>query len=239
MKANFSKLTVRSLDNGAKLIIDVTRNNAQEEAKTHPLFAEVVTQHTVFSPLVPKDHYARMSDMLKALNREIVTDIRNLKKLVTGIAAIYSDTEKINAAQTILDAIKKGGKLYNQKTTDLNSRVTTIVTELAKPEGKAAFAVLELSEAGDALAGKKKRYDDASVEQLDKKSEISQTENATAARPRLESALKDYLAFVTAMRNVSGWEDLYADINQVVKRLKRSIREKKELDELPPEEPQE
>lgn len=239
MKANFTKLSVRSLDYGTKLIIDVTRNNTQEEAKTHPLFTEVVTQHTVFSPLVPKDHYARMSDMLKALNHKIVTDIRNLKKLVSGIVAVYSDTERVNAAQIILSAIKKGGKLYSQKADDLNSRVTTITTELAKPEGKAAFAALGLSDVGDALAGKKKRYDDTSVEQLDKKSEISQTENASTARPRLESALRDYLAFVTAMRNVSGWEDLYADINEVIKRLKRSIREKKELDELPPEEPQE
>ena len=239
MKANLSKLSVRSLDHGTKLIIDVTHNNAQEEAKTHPVFSEVETQHALFSPLVPKDHYARMSDMLKALSHEIVTDIRNIRKLVSGIVAIYTDTEAVNAAQIILDAIKKGGKLYSQKSDDLDSRLTTITTELAKPEAKAAFATLGLTPAANALDEKKKRYDDASVQELDKRSDITQTENASTARPRLESALKDYLALVTAMRKVSGWEDLYADVNEVVKRMKRSIREKKELDELPPEELQE
>lgn len=239
MKANFKKLSVRSLDYGASLIINVTHNNAQQEAKTHPVFLEVEKERNIFTPLVAKDHYTRMSDMLKKLNSEILTDIRGIKNFALGIVAIHSDADKVNAAQTILNAIKKGGKLYNQKTSELNSRITTVINEFAKPEVQAAFTALALTDAGNSLIEKKKRYDAGSVEHVDKKSEISQTENASTARPRLEEALKDYLALVTAMRKVSGWEDLYADINEVVKRMKRSIRENKELEDVSPEEPQE
>ena len=47
----------------------------------------------------------------------------------------------------------------------------------------------------------------------------------------MEAALKNWLKLVTAMRNVDGWQDLYHDLNEVVKAAKRAIREGKELTE--------
>ncbi len=238
MKPNFTKLSIRSLDTGTKLFIELTHNNALKEIKTNPVFLEVKKIQAIFAPLVPKEHYTGMSQSLKALNKEIRTDIQNIRMLVSGIAGVYSGTPKASAAQTVLNAIKKGGKLHGGKADDVHSRITTIMNELSKPEAQAALTTLELTATFDALAEKKKRYDAGLVERLDKKSEISQTENATTVRPRLESALKDYLALVTAMRKVQGWQDLYADLNEVVKRMKRSVKENKELDEIAPETPE-
>ncbi|MDO5522901.1 MAG: DUF6261 family protein [Bacteroidia bacterium] len=235
MKPNLGKLSLRSLDTGTRLIIELTRNNAQESAKTNPVFLEVENQHNIFAPLVPKEHYTGMSQTLKELRNEIKSDIRNIKKLATATVGIYPGSEKADATQIVLNAIKKGGNLSKGKADDVDSRITTIMNQFALPETTAAFTTLELTPMAEALAEKKKRYDDGSVERLDKKSEIRQTENASIARPRLESALKDYLSLVTAMRKVEGWQDLYADLNEAVKRMKRSVKENKELDEITPE----
>ncbi|HBG41790.1 MAG TPA: hypothetical protein DDW85_10355, partial [Porphyromonadaceae bacterium] len=66
---------------------------------------------------------------------------------------------------------------------------------------------------------------------VDKESELKQLDTASEARGRMEDALKDYLSLVTAMRTVDGWQDLYADIEEVVKTIKRAIRSGKEVED--------
>ncbi|HBL32522.1 MAG TPA: hypothetical protein DDZ96_01710 [Porphyromonadaceae bacterium] len=231
MKANFRKLSVRSLDYGAKLIIDVTNNNPQEAAKTSPVFQKVVSEHAYFAPLVPVDHYSRMSGPMKTESKEIIALIKGMNSYASGYAALFPGTEKSQAAQAVTGAIKAGGKLYNQTTGELDSRTEAVLTRLTNPEMEANLTALELTAPVTLLANKKKNYNALTVKRVDKESELKQLDTASEARGRMEDALKDYLSLVTAMRTVDGWQDLYADIEEVVKTIKRAIRSGKEVED--------
>lgn len=234
MKLNFRRLTTRSLDYGGKLIINVTNNNAQEAAKTTPPFLALVNEHANYSKLVPRLGSSKMSDAVKVAAKAVLDSIRNIKRFAAGYEAMYPDSDKGKAATAILKAIAKGGKLYNRPAGDLDSKITTVVTELSSPELAPHVSTMELTEQVQSLVEKKAEYNVIEVQRIDAESALSQTDSASVARPKLESAMRDYLALVTAMRKTEGWQDLYADLNEVVKILKRSIREGKEAEELPP-----
>ena len=80
-----------------------------------------------------------------------------------------------------------------------------------------------------ALTEAKARHDAQDAQRIDADSAIRQTDSATKARAEMESTLKDWLNGITAMRKIDGWQDLYHDLNEVVKAAKRAIREGREL----------
>ena len=54
--------------------------------------------------------------------------------------------------------------------------------------------------------------------------------SASAIRRNLEQTLRSYLNLITAMKEVPGWELLYADINELVKAASNSKVKPKEED---------
>lgn len=134
MKLNLRRLTNRSLDYGGKLFIHVTNNNAQEAAKTSPPFLALAKEHKEYSPLVGRERDSEMSDAVKTAAKAVLHDIKNIKRFAVGYEAMYPDTDKGKAATAVLKAIAKGGKLYNRPAGDLDSKITTVVTELSSPQ---------------------------------------------------------------------------------------------------------
>ena len=51
---------------------------------------------------------------------------------------------------------------------------------------------------------------------------LGQLPSASTIRKNLESAIKNYLALLTAMKNVENWKLIFADINEIVKAAKNS-----------------
>ncbi|WP_436415387.1 DUF6261 family protein [Petrimonas sp.] len=234
MKLNLRRLSTRSLAYGAKLFINVTNNNEQEAVKITPPFTLLVSEYTAYAPLVPRVSNKELKEKAAKAAEKVLTDIKNIKKFATGFAAMYPDTDKGLAATAILKAIAKGGKLYKGAAGELDSGITTVVRELKSPEMAQQIAAMEVTGHVATLVEDKAAYDAANVQRINAESDLAQTDSASTARPKLESAIRDYLALVTAMRKADGWQDLYADLNEVVKVLKRSIRENKEAEELPP-----
>jgi len=55
--------------------------------------------------------------------------------------------------------------------------------------------------------------------------------SASAIRKDLEQTLKTYINFITAMKDIPGWEVFYADINEFVKAAKNSSIKTKDKNE--------
>ena len=167
----------------------------------------------------------------KALPNAAIEVVQNnykrLKKMVDANAE-FPDTEKGKAAVALQPVIKRAGKLYNEKKGHVSASVENLLAELAKPEFTAHIVTLGVVPEAEALRAAKTAYDDVSVKRLDAKSDLRQTDSATIGRKKLEKALRNYLAFVTAMRGVEGWEDLYSDLNEVMKAARLSVRQGKE-----------
>ena len=230
MKANWRKLSTRSLGAAIKRVINVTNLNDNEEAKNHPLFAVMVTSYNNFVPLIPKSATSGMSPMVRQLASEVYGYLKGIRKIAEG-ATQFPNTEKGVAGAKVAEIIAKGGKLYAQRVGEADFSTTSVITELNKPENAPYITALGLTEELQALTDAKARHDEQDTLRLDADSALRQTDSATKARPEVEGALKDWLNSITAMRKIEGWQDLYSDLSEVVKAAKRAIREGKELTE--------
>lgn len=230
MKANWRRLSTRSLGAAIKRMINVTNLNANAEAKQHPVFVRLTDAYAVFAPLVPKSAFSGMYKTVCQLGMEVYNYLQGIRKVAEG-AAQFTDTEKGQAGAKIAALIKKGGKIYRQTMGEADFSTTTIIEELNKPENAPYIETLGLASEVQTLTEAKARYEQQDMERVDIDSSLRQTDSATVARVEMENNLKDWLNLVTAMRKVEGWEDLYADLNEVVKSAKRAIREGRELTE--------
>lgn len=230
MKANWRRLSIRSLGAAIKRVINVTNFNANDEAKNHTLFVTMVTVYNVFAPLIPKSVWSGMSDSVRKLATEVYAYLKGIRKIAEG-AAQFPNTDRGRAGMEVVKIIKKGGKIYNQKVGEADFSTTSVINELNKPENAAHITALGVSDELQKLTAAKAQHDALDTQRVDAESELRQTDSASNARTEMEAALKNWLNLVTAMRNVDGWQDLYHDLNEVVKAAKRAIREGKELTE--------
>lgn len=230
MKASWRRLSTRSLGAAIKRIINVTELNDNQEAKNHPLFIVLVTLYNAFVPLIPKSATSGMGSTVRQLAAEVYGYLKGIRRIAEG-ATLFPGTEKGDAGVAILNIIKKGGKIYNQNTGEADFSTTSVVNELNKPENAAHVAALGIGTELQALTDAKNRHDAIDTQRVDADSALKQTDSASQARVQMEGAVKNWLSVVTAMRDVDGWQDLYADLNEVVKAAKRAIREGRELNE--------
>ena len=68
------------------------------------------------------------------------------------------------------------------------------------------------------------------AEQAEANADLRNMTSASAIRRNLEQTLRSYLNLITAMKEVPGWELLYADINELVKAASNSKVKPKEED---------
>ena len=236
MKTNLSSYSTRGVDTIARNVVYATRNNSQEDAKNGVLFAAVESESQAYSPLVLKASETGMSTTENAAMRKVKDNYMRLKKMVEA-NALFPDTEKGKAAVALLPIFKRAGKLYRGKKGDVSSSAENVLDELAKPENTAYLTTLGITAEAQELRASKTEFNNVAGERLNKRSELRQTDNASIGRKKLEKALRNYLAYVNAMREVPGWEDLYSDLNEVMKAARLSVRQGKEPEVMEGEQP--
>ena len=227
MKTDLSIYSTKGIDTIGRNVVRATRQNKQEEAKTNVLFVETEKELNVYSPLVLKATTTGMSkDENDALD-QVIKNYKRMRKLVDA-SALFPDTEKGRAALPLQEVFKRAGKLYEEKKGEVAASVENLLQEFAKPEMTAHIVTLGIGSEAQDLRAAKTAFDTVAGQRLDARSELRQTDSASIGRKKFEQALRNYLRFVTAMRNVPGWEDLYSDLNEVMKAARLSVRQGKE-----------
>ena len=227
MKTMLSIYSTKGLDTIARNVVYATRQNSREEAKTNVLFLNVENELNAYSPLVLKAVTTGLSKEENAAMQRVQSNYNRLKKMVDAYAEL-PDTDKGKAAVALQAVIKRAGKLYRQNKGNVSASVENLLAELLKPEPATHIETLGLATETEELRAAKTEFDTVSGKRLDARSDLRQAGNASAGRRKLEKALKNYLRFVTAMRDVDGWQDLYSDLNEVMKAARLSVRQGKE-----------
>ncbi|MDO5523199.1 MAG: DUF6261 family protein [Bacteroidia bacterium] len=236
MKTNFGIYSTKGLDTIGRNVVYATLQNSQEAAKTNVLFLEVENELNIYSPLVLKASTTGLSKEENAAMQRVQKSYKRLKNMVDA-NAVFPDSEAGKAAAALQLIFKRVGKLYRQKKGDMSASIENLLAELVKPEPATHIETLGLLPEAEALRAAKTAFDTIAAKRLDVKSELSQTQSASIARKKLEKALRNYLAFVTAMREVDGWQDLYSDLNEVMKAARLSVRQGKEAAIIADDEP--
>jgi hypothetical protein len=81
------------------------------------------------------------------------------------------------------------------------------------------------------MKSKHEAFETLFADQAEANADLRQMTSASAIRKDLEKNLKAYLNLLTAMKDVSGWELLYSDTNELVKAAKNSDQKPKDNDQ--------
>lgn len=92
-----------------------------------------------------------------------------------------------------------------------------LIEALKSQENQQKIALLSLDPAFMEMKTKHEYFEALFADQAEANADLRQMTSASAIRKDLEKNLKTYLNLLTAMKDVSGWELLYSDTNELVK----------------------
>ena len=102
------------------------------------------------------------------------------------------------------------------------AQMKKLIEELEQPDNTAKLAALNLTEVFDKMKTAQQAFEALYAEQAEANADLRSLPSASAIRKDLEKALRNYFNLLTAMKNVPGWEMIYADIHELVKSAKNS-----------------
>lgn len=103
-----------------------------------------------------------------------------------------------------------------------------LIEELETPENTQKITALSLTAAFADMKVRHENFELLFADQAEANADLRQMTSASAIRKDLEKNLKTYLDLLTAMKDVSGWQLLYSDTNELVKAARNSEVKKDE-----------
>ena len=145
-----------------------------------------------------------------------------MKKFLKGYEGLPS-LDNYQIAMDVLSIFKTYGlELDKLSYSSETAQMRKLIEELDKPEILSKITELNLITIFNQLKTAQTDFEAIYSEQAEANAELRQLPSASTIRKNLESAIKNYLALLTAMKNVDNWKLIFADINEIVKAAKNS-----------------
>lgn len=103
-----------------------------------------------------------------------------------------------------------------------SAQMKKLIEALESQENQQKIALLSLDPAFMEMKTKHENFEALFADQAEANADLRQMTSVSAIRKDLEKNLKSYLNLLTSMKDVSGWELLYSDTNELVKAAKNS-----------------
>ena len=235
MKIKFSNLTTKVLATLVERTINSSKKGQYKVVENHELLLEIEKEYALYEKVYAKLTYSGKGQSIAEADAK-------RDKLFAGIKTFLKGYEKLPSlpghaeAMALFEIFKTYGldldKLnYAAETAQMNR----LLADLEKPENAAKLKTLNLADYTAQLKQAQTDFEEMYAEQAEANADLRQLPSATAIRKSLETALRNYYNLLTAMKNVEGWQLLYADINEIVKSAANSSLAKPE-DRTPPAE---
>ncbi len=218
LSIRFSTLSTKGLAALAESCIQLTEQNANKEVAKSPLFEKIKTSYNEYNNNLIKPSYSGMGDFIR--QQDIVQDryYAASRRLLLGFAA-FEGSRRAKQAQKLLKIYDRHGSPLNLTYAQESILLQKLFETLNLPENKATIAELGIEEEMELFEQAHKDFYRVYLSQIDANSELRQQPTATSLRKDLESALRDFFAFISAMRKLSDWQDIYNDLNEVLKKI--------------------
>lgn len=189
---------------------------------SHPLLADIKAENTDYDKAYGKASFSGKGKLVADADAERDTAFRNLKKFLDG----YKDMPRLpnyQMADALYQIIKKYGLALDKLSySSQTAQMKKLLEELQQPENQQKIDALFLTSTIDDLKVQQSTFEELFAEQATSNAELRLTKSASATRRALEKVLKSFLNLLTAMKNVTEWRLLYAEMNELVMAAKNS-----------------
>ena len=222
MQITFSRISNSLLGSLADQTISISQKAKYAVVQNHPLLVTLQTEHVKYNSVFGKSTYSGLGTTVEDadLNRDSV--FSGMKTMLTGMIKLPSFPNHQNAVDIFTVFQNRGLDLntysYNDETTEMDK----LISELSTPINLAKMESLYFTPHFESLKLGQSEFKAIYAEQLAANSSLRLELSASSIRRNLEAALRNYINVVEGMKSVSGWTELQAELNELVKSIRNS-----------------
>ena len=218
MNVNLRKLSTKELAALCQRTITVSDETAFAVVTDNPLLLVVKTIYNDYDAVYIKKTYSGKSELLFKYDLNRNNYLGGIKSILRGHSKLTT-SPYYQEATDLYEIFKK----YAEETAQLKK----LIDELELPQNKAKIETMLLSEMVTQFKAAQTEFEEFFNEMAGENSELRMQESASSMRDRLEDALRNYFNVIKAMKNVPGWKELYAKLDEVIKSVNSRITKPK------------
>lgn len=222
MKITLAKLSTKDLATLAQRIIIASDSGNYDIISGHQLLSEVKTIYADYDMVYTKSTYSGKGNDVASADRDRDISFRALKNFLDGYRKMpslsnYQFAEDLYQIFKLYD-LSLDKMSYSSQTAQMKK----LIEDLEKPENIQKLNALSLFPTFEDMKSKQNSFKQIFAGQAEANAKLRNMKSASAIRRDLEKTLKSYLNLINAMKEITGWELLYAEINELVKAAKKS-----------------
>lgn len=222
MKIALTKLSTKDLATLAQRIITNIQSGKYAVISNHPLTAALQTSYTEYDQVYTKQIYSGKGKDVATADHERDVAYTNLKAFLNGYRKL-SSAPNYQLAEDLYGIFKTFGlNLDRLSYSSQTAQMKKLIEELETPENTQKITALSLTTAFEDMKARHENFELLFADQAEANADLRQMTSASAIRKDLEKNMKTYLGLLTAMKDVSGWQLLYSDTNELVKAARNS-----------------
>lgn len=228
MKISLVRLSTKDLATLAQRIISNIQSGKYPVISNHPLTTILQNSYIEYDVVYTKQIYSGKGKDVATADFERDVAYNNLKAFLNGYRKLQSAPNS-QSAEDLYSVFKTFGLDIDRLSySSQTAQMKKLIEALESPEHQQKIALLSLNTAFADMKTKHEAFETVFGEQVEANADLRQMTSASAIRKDLEKNLKTYINLLTAMKDVSGWELLYSDTNELVKAAKNSVIKPKE-----------
>lgn len=229
MRINLSQLTTKNLATLCQRTITISEEPTFDIVKNNPLLLVLKTVYTDYDAVYTKKAYSGKGTLVAEADAKRDGLFGGLKNILVGYSKINGNLFQQDATDIYAIIENYGIDLDRYTYSAETAQLRKLLEELEVPANKTKLENMQLTAIVNQIKTAQTEFEQIFNEQAAANTELRMMESASSFRKNLESATRNYLNVVTAMNQQSGWKELYAKLDEVVKAANNSRLETKKI----------
>ena len=228
MKITLTALSTKDLATLAERVINSSSAGNYQVVANHPLLATLQTSYNEYDLVYTKQTFSGKGNEVAIADHDRDIAYRSLKAFLDGYRKL-SSAANFQMAEDLYQVFKMFGLDMDRLSySSQTAQMKKLIEALELPKNEQKITALSLNDAFADMKTKHEAFETLFAEQAEANADLRNMTSASAIRRNLEQTLRSYLNLITAMKDVSGWELFYADVNELVKAAKNSTLKPKD-----------
>ncbi|MFC3159029.1 hypothetical protein SAMN05443633_107188 [Chryseobacterium arachidis] len=227
MKITLSELKIKDLATLSQRIIQTSNSGKHPILNNHPLITELTAQYAGYDEVYTKQTFSGKGKDVAVADHERDMAYSSLKAFLNGYRQVASVPNVKDAEDLYQVFVQFGLDLDRLSYSSQTAQMKKLIEALELPANVQKIANLHLSTAFSEMKTKQVYFEEIFQEQAKANAGLRQMPSASSVRRTLENTLRSYINFLTAMKDVAEWKEIYNETNELVKAAKQSSTAKK------------
>ena len=218
MKITFNNLSTKELATLAHRVINSSEGGEYTIVEDHDLLLAIKEEYADYDKVYNKLTYSGKGEKVAAADEARDEIFSNLKGFLKGYRMLPSMPNHADADALYKVLERVGLSIDRLNYAEQTAQMKKLIEKMQVAENSQRIENLNLIFTFNELRIAQAEFEHLYAKQAEANAELRALPSASAIRTNLQIALRNYFKLLSAMKNVPGWEMIYADINEVVKK---------------------